>query len=47
MIPGRRALPRVTRYYPISIWQIELGDRYGKSNWEIDMEDPDINEISI
>jgi hypothetical protein len=28
----------VTRYDPISIWEIDMGDRYGRSN---------INEISI
>jgi hypothetical protein len=29
---------RVTRYDPISIWEIDMGDRYGRS---------DINEIDI
>jgi len=31
-------ISRVTRYDPISIWEIDMGDRYGRS---------DINEISI
>jgi len=30
-------LHRVTRYDPISIWEIDMGDRYGTS---------DVNEIS-
>ena len=31
-------VPRVTRYDPISIWEIDMGDRYGRS---------DIHDISI
>ena len=26
--------PRVTRYDPISVWEIDMGDRYGR--WDID-----------
>jgi hypothetical protein len=33
-----RLLSRVTRYDPISLWDIDIGDRYGRS---------DISEISI
>jgi hypothetical protein len=33
--PGRR----VTRYDPRSIWEIDMGYRYGRSIWEIDMGD--------
>jgi len=35
---AKEVLPRVTRYDPISIWDIDMGDRYGGS---------DFNEISI